>query len=78
MVSETKEDKLRGVGTESCESECFVVIADEEHDEKDEKITDLGNAQSSMSFFLASNFFMSDILVPTYALTAEILKVVLQ
>ena len=44
MGSETKEDKLRGVGTESCESECFVVIVDKEYDEEDEKNTNLGNA----------------------------------
>ena len=37
MGSETKEDKLRGVGTESCESECFVVIVDKEYDEEDGK-----------------------------------------
>ena len=69
MVSETKEDKLRGVGTEFCESECFVVIVDKEYDEEDEKhitfllklvgkeIIDLGNAKLSMPFFLANNFF---------------------
>ena len=51
MGSETKEDKLRRVGTESCESECFVVIADKEYDEEDEKNTDLGNAKLSVSFF---------------------------
>ena len=45
MGSETKEDKLRRVGTESCESECFVVIVDKEYDEEDEKITDLRNAK---------------------------------
>ena len=78
MVSETKEDKLRGVGTESCESECFVVIVDKEYDEEDEKITDLGNAKLSVSFFLANTFFISDTLVPTHALTAETLKVALQ
>ena len=56
------EDRLRGVGTESCESECFVVIVDEEHEEEDEKhitflltlvgkeTTDLGNANLSMPF----------------------------
>ena len=37
MGSETKEDKLRGAGTESCESECFVIIVDKEYDEEDEK-----------------------------------------
>ena len=37
MGSETKEDKLRGVGNKSCESECFVVIVDKEYDEEDEK-----------------------------------------
>ena len=78
MVSQTKEDKLRGVGTESCESERFVVIVDKEYDEEDEKITNLVNAKLSMSFFLANNFFISDILVPMHALTAETLKVALQ
>ena len=79
-----EEDRLRGVGTESRERECFVVIVDEEHVEEDEKhikflltlvgkeITDLGNAKLSMSFLLVNNFFISsDILVLRHALTAE-------
>ena len=63
LDGEAEEDRLRGVGTESCESECFVVIVDEEYEEEDEKlitfllilvgkeITDLGNANLSMPFF---------------------------
>ena len=54
---------MEGLGTESCESECFVIIVDEEYQEEDENhitflltlvgknITDLGNAKLSMSFF---------------------------
>ena len=37
LDGETEEDRLRGVGTESCERECFVVIVDEEYVEEDEK-----------------------------------------
>ena len=82
LDGEREEDRLRGVGTESRERECFVVIVDEEHVEEDEKhikflltlvgkeITDLGNAKLSMSFLLVNNFFISsDILVLTHALT---------
>ena len=81
---ETEEDRLRAVGIESCEPECFVAIVDEEYAEEDEKYitflltlvckatTDLGNAKLSISFFLVNNFFISsDILVLTHALTAE-------
>ena len=84
LDGETEEDRLRGVGTEPCESECFVVIVDEEYVEEDEKhitflltlvgkeITDFGNAKLSMPFFLVNKFFISsDILVLTHALTAE-------
>ena len=84
LDGETEEDRLRGVGTESCEYECFVVIVDEEYVEEDEKhitflltlvgkeITDFGNAKLSMPFFLVNKFFISsDILVLTHALTAE-------
>ena len=85
LDGETEEDRLRGVGTESCESEYFVVIVDQKYEEEDEKhitflltlvgkeITDLGNANLSMPFFLANNFFISSgILVLAHALTAEI------
>ena len=63
LGEETEEDKLRGISSESCESECFVVIVDEEYEEEDEKhitflltifgkeITDLGNAKLSILFF---------------------------
>ena len=63
LDGETEEDRLRGVGTESCERECFVVIVDEEYVEEDEKhitflltlvgkeITDFGNAKLSMPSF---------------------------
>ena len=34
---ERQDDRLRGVGTESCEHEYFVVIVDEEYVEEDEK-----------------------------------------
>ena len=84
LDGEREEDRLRGVGTESCERECFVVIVDEEYVEEDEKhitflltlvgkeITDFGNAKLSMPFFLVNKFFISsDILVLTHALTAE-------
>ena len=37
LNGETEEDQLRGVGCESCERECFVVIVDEEYVEEDEK-----------------------------------------
>ena len=37
LNGETEEDRLRGVGSESCERECFVVIVDEEYVEEDEK-----------------------------------------
>ena len=78
----TAEVRLKGVGTESCEGECFVVIADKEYEEEDEEhitflltllgkeITDL--EKLSMPFFLANKFFISsDIIVLTQALTAE-------
>ena len=77
LDGETEEDRLRGVGTESCEHECFVVIVDEEYVEEDEKhitflltlvgkeITDFGNAKLSMPFFLVNKFFISDILTST-------------
>ena len=84
LDGEKEEDRLRGVGTESCERECFVVIVDEEYVEEDEKhitflltlvgteITAFGNAKLSMSFFLVNRFFISsDILVLTHALTTE-------
>ena len=63
LAGEAEEDRLRRVGTESCDSECFVIILDEEYEEEDEKhitflltlvvkeITDLGNAKLSMVFF---------------------------
>ena len=83
-LMEREEDRLRGVGTESRERQCFVVIVDEEHVEEDEKhikflltlvgkeITNLGNAKLSMSFLLVNNFLISSgILVLTHALTAE-------
>ena len=56
---------MKGVGTESCESECFIVIVDEEYEEEDEKhvtflltlvgkeITDSGNAKSSICLFFS-------------------------
>ena len=66
----------------SCQSECFVIIVDKECEEKDGKhivflltlvgkeILDLGNAKTSMPFFLANNFIISSyILVLTHALT---------
>ena len=68
---ETEEDRLTTVGIEFCESECFVVIVDEEYQKKDEKhitlplklvgkeITDFGNKKLSMSSFLSNNFFIS-------------------
>ena len=37
LDGEKVEDRLRGVGTESCERECFVVIVDEEYVEEHEK-----------------------------------------
>ena len=80
----TEENRLRGDATESCESECFVVILDKKYEQKDEKhitflltlvgkeITDLGKAKLSVLFFLVNNFFISsDILVVTHTLTAE-------
>ena len=63
LDGKTKEDRLKGVGTESCESECFVVVVDEEYEEEDKKhitflltlvskeMIDLGNAKLSMPFF---------------------------
>ena len=84
LDGEKVEDRLRGVGTESCERECFVVIVDEEYVEEDEKhitflltlvgkeITDFGNAKLSMPFYLVNKFFISShILVLTHALIAE-------
>ena len=84
LDGETEEDRLRGVGNESCEREYFVVIVDEEYAGEDEKhftflltlvgkeITDFGNAKLSMPFFLVNKFFISsDILVLTHASTAE-------
>ena len=68
---ETEEDRLTRVGIEFCESECFVIIVDEEYQKKDEKditlplklvgkeITDFGNKKLSMSSFLSNNFFIS-------------------
>ena len=69
LDGETEEDRPRGVGTESCECECFVVIVDEEYVEEDEKhikflltlvgkeITDFGNAKLSMPFFFSKQIF---------------------
>ena len=37
LDGESEEDRLRGVGVEACEIECFVVIVNEEYEEKDEK-----------------------------------------
>ena len=84
LDGETEEDRQKGVGTESCKKECFVVIVDEEYVETDEKhiiflltlvgkeITDSGNAKLSMPSFLVNNCLTSsDILVLTHALTAE-------
>ena len=63
LDGEAEKDRLRGVATESCESECFVVIADEEYEVEDEQhitfllisvgkeVTDLGKANLSMPFF---------------------------
>ena len=63
LDGKTEEDRLRGVDIESCESECFVLILDEEYEEEDEKhitflltvvdkeITDLGSAKLSILFF---------------------------
>ena len=63
LDGKTKEDRLKGVGTESCESECFVVVVDEEYEEEDKKhitflltlvskeMIDLGNAKLSMPIF---------------------------
>ena len=64
LDGETEEDMLRGADTESCESECFVIIVDEEYEEEDEKhiiflltlidkeTTDLGNPKLSIPFVL--------------------------
>ena len=72
---------LRGADTESCESECFVIIVDEEYEEEDEKhiiflltlvdkeTTDLGNPKLSIPFVLANDFFISsEILVLTHVI----------
>ena len=37
LDGEAEEDRPRGAGTESCESECFMVIVVEEYEEEDRK-----------------------------------------
>ena len=72
LDGEAEEDRLRGVGSEPCESEsCVVTVNEECEEEEDEKhitflltlvgkeISDLGNAKLSMRYFLTNNFFIS-------------------
>ena len=70
LHEEIEDDRLRGVSTESCESEGFLVIVDEEYEKEyekdnaflmkliDKEMADLGSAILSFFSFLANKYFL--------------------
>ena len=84
LHEEIEDDRLRGVSTESCESEGFLVIVDEEYEKEyekdnaflmkliDKEMADLGSAILSFLSFLANKYFLSsDMPVLKHALAEE-------